>query len=256
MSIKAFLIALQFLTRLPLGRKEHSDEAMPAQDLGRSMLYYPLVGLLIGVLLAGTALLLGDLTLQAQHAKPVIAAILLALWVGITGALHLDGLADSADAWLGGYGDRERTLDIMKDPYCGPAGVVTLVLVLLLKFVALLVLLDGAWWALLWAPLLGRSAVLWLFLTTPYVRQNGLGAVPAANLPRRAAWGILALVAVALLGMTVVFHLLMPLFCIVLLSVFLRYLMQQRLGGITGDTAGAMIEVVEMGWLVALALVV
>jgi len=254
MSIKAFLIALQFLTRFPLWRNRHADEEMSAQDLGRSMLYYPLVGLLIGLLLAGAALLLSDLTLQA-HGRQIIAAILLALWVGITGALHLDGLADSADAWLGGYGDRERTLAIMKDPYCGPAGAVTLMLLLLLKFVALAALLDTVWWALVWAPLLGRSAVLLLFLTAPYVRPNGLGSIPAANLPRAAAWSVLALVGVALLIVTVYFQLVLPLLCIVLVFFFLRYLMQQRLGGLTGDTAGAMIEVVEMSWLVALALV-
>ncbi len=59
--------------------------------------------------------------LASAPAWPV-AVLVLAVWVGLTGALHLDGLADSADAWLGGYGDRARTLAIMKDPYCGPAG--------------------------------------------------------------------------------------------------------------------------------------
>jgi adenosylcobinamide-GDP ribazoletransferase len=65
------------------------------------------------------------------------AALLLTVWVLLSGGLHLDGLADSADAWLGGFGDRERTLTIMKDPRSGPIAVVVLVLVLLLKFCAL-----------------------------------------------------------------------------------------------------------------------
>ena len=84
------------------------------------------------------------------------AALLLTAWVLLSGGLHLDGLADSADAWLGGFGDRERTLTIMKDPRSGPIAVVTLGLVLLLKFTALVALIEqhnGA--ALILAPLIG-----------------------------------------------------------------------------------------------------
>ncbi|WP_372867942.1 adenosylcobinamide-GDP ribazoletransferase, partial [Pseudomonas sp.] len=123
----ALLIALQFLTRLPVRLA-----AMPsAQETGRSLLWYPVVGLLIGLLLLGVHYLLGDAPALLQ------AALLLVIWVGLSGGLHLDGLADSADAWAGGFGDRERTLAIMKDPRSGPMAVVVLVLLLLLKFVAL-----------------------------------------------------------------------------------------------------------------------
>lgn len=122
-----FWIALQFLSSLPV-----SLPGMPApREVGRSLLYYPLVGLLFGLLLW-----LASHLLQGTP-SPLHAALLLTLWVLLSGALHLDGLADSADAWLGGFGDRERTLRIMKDPRSGPIAVVTLVLVLLLKFCAL-----------------------------------------------------------------------------------------------------------------------
>ena len=114
--LQAFLIALQFLTRLPVRLPEAPGE----QDIGRSLLYYPLVGLLLGFTLAALAWALGEGTL-------LHAAILLAAWVLMSGALHLDGLADSADAWAGGQGDRERSLAIMKDPACGPAGAVALI---------------------------------------------------------------------------------------------------------------------------------
>lgn len=81
-----------------------------------------------------------------------------AVWVGLSGGLHLDGLADTADAWIGGHADRQRTLEIMKDPRSGPIAVVVLLLVLLLKFAALVVLLgQGAWAGLLLAPWLGRA---------------------------------------------------------------------------------------------------
>jgi adenosylcobinamide-GDP ribazoletransferase len=145
-------------------------------------------------------LLFGLLLWLASHllqgvAAPLQAALLLALWVLLSGALHLDGLADSADAWLGGFGDRERTLQIMKDPRSGPIAVVTLVLVLLLKFCALWVLVEhGAGGLLVLAPVVGRAAMLGLFLTTPYVRAGGLGAALAEHLPRQAAgwvcWGV------------------------------------------------------------------
>jgi adenosylcobinamide-GDP ribazoletransferase len=92
--LKPLLIALQFLTRLPVKAGDWSD-----RDIGRSMLFYPLVGLLLGLALASVT--------AALHGAPpgVVAAVLLALWVVATGALHLDGLADSADAWIGGFGD-------------------------------------------------------------------------------------------------------------------------------------------------------
>lgn len=107
--MQAFWIALQFLSSLPVRLA-----GMPApEQMGRSLLCYPLVGLLFGgVLWAASALLAGS--------PPMLqAALLLCIWVWLSGALHLDGLADSADAWLGGFGDRERTLTIMKDRAAG-----------------------------------------------------------------------------------------------------------------------------------------
>ncbi|MBF5058479.1 Cobalamin synthase, partial [Alcanivorax sp. 521-1] len=150
-------LALSLLTRLPVRVATPVDE----RDQGRSVAWYPAVGLLIGLLLWGLAALLAS-----APAWPV-AVLVLAVWVGLTGALHLDGLADSADAWLGGYGDRARTLAIMKDPYCGPAGVVAVVLALLAKAAALAVLIPVAPLALLAAPLLARAACAGLFLALP-----------------------------------------------------------------------------------------
>ncbi|OCT27913.1 adenosylcobinamide-GDP ribazoletransferase [Pseudomonas putida] len=239
-----FWIALQFLSSLPV-----SLPGMPEpRQMGRSLLFYPAVGLLFGLLLwAASALLQGV-------AAPLQAALLLALWVLLSGALHLDGLADSADAWLGGFGDRERTLQIMKDPRSGPIAVVTLVLVLLLKFCALWVLVErdaGAWLVL--APVVGRAAMLGLFLCTPYVRAGGLGSALAEHLPRRAAgWVLLgsALACLVLGGWLALWLLLVA----VLVFAFLRRQMCRRLGGTTGDTAGALLELLELGMVLGLAL--
>ncbi len=235
------MIAVQFLTCLPVRLS-----GMPAaEDVGRSLLYYPLVGALLGVLLvlAGTMLDGAPALLQA--------ALLLALWVGLTGALHLDGLADSADAWLGGFGDRERTLAIMKDPRSGPAAVVVLVLALLLKCAALVALVEQRQWlALLLVPILGRSALLALFLSTPYVRAGGLGQALADHLPRGPAKAVLAAVALFALALGGGW----PLLVGVVLFILLRQWMMARLGGTTGDTAGALLELLECALLVSLAL--
>ena len=239
-----FWIALQFLSSLPVRLP-----GMPQpREMGRSLLFYPTVGLLFGAvlwalngLLDGTPLLL--------H-----AALLLGAWVLLSGGLHLDGLADSADAWLGGFGDRERTLSIMKDPRSGPIAVVTLVLVLLLKFAALVALIEQQQSAALWlAPLIGRAAMLGLFLCTPYVRRGGLGQALADHLPRVAGRWVLAVVAllcVLIAGYAGLWALVLAL----LLFTWLRHLMLRRLGGTTGDTAGALLELLEVAVLVGLAL--
>jgi len=239
-----FWIALQFLSSLPVRLP-----GMPEpREVGRSLLCYPLVGLLFGVLLW-----LASHLLQGT-AAPLHAALLLALWVLLSGALHLDGLADSADAWLGGFGDRERTLQIMKDPRSGPIAVVTLVLVLLLKFCALWVLVErGAGALLVLAPVVGRAAMLGLFLGTPYVRPGGLGQALAEHLPRRAAgWVLLGSMLLCLLlgGLRAVW----PMVVAIGVFLWLRRLMCQRLGGATGDTAGALLELLELAVVLALAL--
>ena len=239
-----FWIALQFLSSLPV-----TLPGMPTpQQVGRSLLFYPLVGLLFGVLLWGLDGFLAG-TPPLLH-----AALLLSVWVGLSGGLHLDGLADSADAWLGGFGDRERTLSIMKDPRSGPIAVVTLVLVLLLKFCALLALVQsGQTLGLLLAPVLGRAAMLGLFLGTPYVRAGGLGQALAQHLPRGAAKAVLALTALGCLALAGWSGLLAVGVALVVFAL-LRQVMLKRLGGTTGDTAGALLELLELAVVVSLAL--
>jgi adenosylcobinamide-GDP ribazoletransferase len=236
--LNPLLIAVQFLTRFPVPLPE-----APSHDgVARSLPWYPLVGMLIGIVLWMSAGLLQTLPVA------VLAMLVLGIWVMITGALHLDGLADSADAWIGAQGDRERTLAIMKDPYCGPAGVVVLVLLLLGKFVALESLLSSDDWSgLLLAPVIGRAVLPLLFLTTKYVRQQGLGKAFDGMSNRACALSIAASAIFALLlnGFWAVC-------AVVMVFALLRWLMVARLGGTTGDTAGALVEISELVVLVAL----
>ncbi|MDM3871413.1 adenosylcobinamide-GDP ribazoletransferase [Porticoccus sp. W117] len=241
----ALRVALQFLSCLPVTVREEITPALWA----RSLLWYPAVGLIIGLLLWLACALLPE-----QLPALLGAALLVALWVGLTGALHLDGWADCVDAWVGGIGDRERTLAIMKDPRCGPMAVVALVCLLLLKVSALMALLlvgAGYWWLI---PLLARTLILPAFLQLPYVRSEGLGSALAEHLPRRAAV-ISLLLSLALLFLLLPFMVWLSwLLAAGLLFVGWRQVVMARLQGFTGDCVGALVAVAEVALLVVTAL--
>jgi len=236
--MRGLLVAIGFLTRIPVPAAVFDDAGARV----RSLPWYPLVGLLLGGLLY--------LLAWAIHGWPPLlsAAVTLAAWVALTGALHLDGLADSADAWVGGIGDRVRTLAIMKDPNCGPMGVTAVVLTLLLKFAALAS--APAWPGLLLAPLLARAALVAAFLAVPYVRAGGLGEGLAGS-SRAIDAGVLVLVAAGCFcaGLRGVVSLIVA---ILLLALWRRACLQ-RLGGMTGDTCGALVELTEAAVLIAAA---
>jgi len=243
--IKPFFVALQFLTCIPVHFKAQPSE----KQIGLSLLYYPLVGLIIGLFL----IVLGWLF---NHATPLVAtALLLTSWVLLTGALHLDGLADCADAWIGGMGNRERTLAIMKDPSCGPAGVVTLILIILLKFVALYsLIIANELIAILIACTLARTLIPLLFLTTPYVRSHGLGSPFATHQPRRLSIFIITTIPLLIFLFTDSMYSWI-LIAAILTFALLRHLMMRRLNGTTGDTAGALIEITETITLLSTVLI-
>ena len=143
---RALASAMQFLTRIPLATRKLFGN----KDYADSLAWYPAIGLILGgsVWLSGVAL-------TELPSASLAAALVLAVWVLLTGALHLDGVADCADAWVGGFGDREKTFQILKDPRSGPIAVVVLVLVLLVKWAALEVILGSDHWSIIWLiPLL------------------------------------------------------------------------------------------------------
>ncbi|WP_291372806.1 adenosylcobinamide-GDP ribazoletransferase [Acinetobacter sp. UBA6720] len=235
-----FWIALQFLTTFPVRLS-----AMPTpQQNAQALLFYPVVGLLIGSILYGIALLL--------HALPVVllSSVILVLWIWLTGGLHLDGLADTADAWVGGFGDKARTLAIMKDPSCGPIGVLSLVIVCLLKWSVLYVLLQKQLYtALMLFPLLGRLVPLFFFLSTDYVREKGLGSQLGQHLARPIAIALLLLTSLVALYWAWVGVVVLASFYLALW--YLRCKFIQRIGGVTGDTIGASIEIIELATLLS-----
>lgn len=241
--IMPFLIAVQFMTTIPM-----KLPCLPSREQNAlSMLFYPVIGLMIG----------GVLWLVASYVQlpmMLLSCAVMVVWVWLTGGLHLDGLADTADAWVGGFGDRQRTLTIMKDPNTGAMGVIAIVLCLALKWAAVYCLLElDAVLALLFVPMLGRMSALALFATTPYVRQHGLGSA-LQDVPKYLLWLVMLSFGAAVFALSWQMALVMIGVWAVMLA-WLRWRFVGRIGGITGDTVGASIEVVEVAMLVAVVAV-
>lgn len=235
MTLRPLWIAGRFLTRLPF---PDPGRITPAES-GWAVPWYPFVGLLLGGLIAFVVWLL------AGAESGIAAALALALWVWSTGGLHLDGLADSADAWVGGLASRARTLEIMKDPCSGPAGVSAIALTLIAKWAGLQAfIVYGEPWLFVWIPLLARTQLPLLLLTTPYARKRGMASDQVARLPRRTAWSVALIVIVGcpLLAGWSGLALTLASLCVLLLA---RRAMLARLAGFTGDTAGALVEITE-----------
>lgn len=216
--------------------------------MGKSVAWYPAVGFLLGLILG-----LASIVVTTLFNDWISAALVLTLWVWLTGALHLDGLADSADAWLGGLGSKARTLTLMKDPTSGPIAIATLILLLFLKLACLQALLQAEQsWVILWSLIFARCNAVLLLIHTPYVREKGLGADLKEILSKKSCYVVIAVFGcMSLLALGVASLLSMCVSAVALLS--LRHLMLRRLEGCTGDTLGALIEFSET--LILLSLV-
>lgn len=244
--IRAARLAIAFLTIIPI--RSRGGAIRPA-DLAASRFAYPAVGGAIGLALA--ALSSG---LDRLGTSPAPAAFLLvAAGVAITGGLHLDGLADTADGLFLGGGP-ERRLAVMRDPHVGSFGVLALVLAILGKYAALSGLSGRARsLAILGASALSRALILVAAGLAPYARREGTGRpLVEATTPRDALGA-----AVLVLALGPAFARLPGLVAsgavLGLAWAFTRFA-NRRLGGITGDILGALVEMGELTFLVVLAL--
>jgi adenosylcobinamide-GDP ribazoletransferase len=244
-SLRAAAAAVTFLTRIPVGRI-----VLGAGDVARGAAFFPLVGAGIGAAVGGALEGLdGELTTLLAAAVAVTFEALL------TGAIHLDALADTADGL--GAGTRERALEVMRDPAVGSFGAAALALDLLVKVAALAAVASDSRTvlAVLAAYALGRAAPLALALALPYARPgSGSGLV----LTEQAARGALVTGLVLALGIAVVALGLRGLALsagagLVCLAVGL--LARRRLGGVTGDVLGASAELATTAALVAAVVV-
>lgn len=222
-----FLTALGLLTIIPVRYREPVT--------ARAYAYFPLVGLIFGATLVAAQFLL-----RAIFPNLVAAALLLALWVALSGALHLDGFADACDALFAAT-TRERRLEILRDVHLGTFGAVGLMLLLLVKFS---VIASTTSFVPLWlAPVLGRWAMV--FATTfPLARSSGMAVMFRAGLTRRIVFSatmITALVCACFGARGVI-----ALGVAFIVALFLARLALNRLGGLTGDIYGMIGESVEV----------
>lgn len=232
--MKGLIVATQFLTRLPTPRVSISDS-----DFARSMRWFPAVGAIIGAIVAGGG------WLGAMLDPWVGAAIALVLWVAVTGALHLDGLGDIADAAGAAHKDRDRLLQVLADPHIGSFGVVVIVLQLLAKLVLLHALLaEGCVLALIAVPFAARIGPLLWTRMLPNLHEGLASRFRQAVRPVDIALWSIALVTAACF----VPALLVTPFLLLAWQGHLR----RKLGGISGDGHGAGIELVETGLLLAI----
>ena len=231
--------ALGFLTVLPVAPRD------PAAGLACARAWFPAVGLLLGAMLAAL-----DAGLRALHLPPLLAgALLVAALTALTRGLHLDGFMDSCDALLGGY-DRERRLQILRDPHVGAFAVAGVACLLLVKFAALAALPEGSRArVLLLFPCLARTAILLVMEWFPYLRREGLGTPLLEHRGRFSLWfgAPLALAAALILAG-------LPGLALAMLAGAVACAAgawaTRLLGGVTGDIYGAVNETVEAAVLV------
>jgi adenosylcobinamide-GDP ribazoletransferase len=236
----SFLGALMFMTRLPVGK----GYVFRSEDLPRSAVYFPIVGLMIG--------LLGGLVLWcAEPFFPPVVAVLFCMGatVAVTGALHEDGLADAADGLLGGQ-EPQRRLEIMKDSRLGTYGAIALWFSLTAKAFVLTSLLEEgvlqAVWALVVAHGLGRAATVALLYRHPYVRNDQSKASPFGNAVTLKE-AVLALIPPVLLSFVLLGNRSLPTLISAAGGTWAvgRYF-QKKIGGVTGDCLGAANQLIEL----------
>jgi adenosylcobinamide-GDP ribazoletransferase len=252
------ITAIRFLTIIPMpwGRPE-SPEAV-----GRSQAYFPLVGLGLGLALVGLDQGLGRVLADGPRAWLVVLAL-----AAVSGGMHLDGLADSADGLLGAQGRTpERRLAIMRDGRVGAYGVVALIAVLSLKWSAVVSLPDDVRAeALLLAPCLGRATVVVGTTAFPYARRAGLG-LALHQATRGSTLAVAGAIALGAAGALLGWGGLVTAIIVTATALAVGAWATRRLTGLTGDVYGALVEITEAmtlllvaagggrGWLQALLL--
>ncbi len=247
-----FLAALKFLTIIPLpGRREASPE-----ELGRSIGYFPVIGLIIGLILAGLNWLLSLLLPSA-----VVNGLLIVSMVVISGALHLDGFVDTCDG-IAGHKTVEDRWRVMHDSRAGAFGIVGVFLLLLVKYVSLnSVPEDLLMVTLVLMPVVSRWAMVYTVFAYPYARPAGLGKIfkQGASWQRFTTATVITLavaIGLARLANITYFYLagLAIMLAIWVIVVVMATYLKRRFAGLTGDTYGAINEVAEVCVLILVCL--
>ncbi len=231
-----FLLALQFLTIIPVRIKEISG-----QKIAASMAYFPLVGLFLGMILTGVNLVLSYLGFPYLALNVILVVVLII----ITGGMHLDGLSDTADAFLSGK-PREEMLNIMRDSHVGVMGVLSLISIILLKIV-LLFSIGGFSRvnAIILMCIVSRWSVVLIMFFFPYARQEGKAGLFIRGMNLK----IFILSTIVAITCAFVIWDIKGLIVLLIAAIFawiIGKFVSRKIGGITGDTLGATIELTEV----------
>lgn len=236
--MRRFLIALQFLTIFPV--KIRKD--LKKEDFGKSLIYFPFIGMLIGLFLVLILYLFAFL----PHLTTIV--VILIASIVITGGMHLDGFADTCDGFYAGR-SKEEILAIMRDSRIGTMGVIGIFCLLLLKFALLASIQENILWKpLIMMPLFARWVQLLLCYISKYAREEG----KARFFIEYADWKSVIFGSLFSLGIFLLLTELkgLILFFLSTIAVFLfMCYVKKRLGGMTGDTIGATSEIAEVALL-------
>jgi len=243
--MQRLLLAISFLTIIPVYGNHQADD----RDMAGSLAYYPLAGFVIGAMLSALAWLCHWLHLGISG-----DALIIVFWIIITAGLHMDGLMDTADGLFSGR-DRERKLEIMRDSRVGAMGVIALAALLLLKISFLHELTyPECLWILMITPAFGRCMMVLGIYYFPYARSGpGLGK----SFADQASWvEIFIATATLLIGTFLLLHsrgLIVLALTAIPVALVITWIARQ-LGGLTGDTYGAINEISETLFLIAAVL--
>ncbi|MFH0847042.1 MAG: adenosylcobinamide-GDP ribazoletransferase [Chloroflexota bacterium] len=234
--INGLLTALRFLTVIPApGKRE-----LNARALGRALPFFPVVGIFIGALLSGLNWLL-----RLILPRSVVSALLILSLTLITGGLHLDGFADTCDG-MAGHKTPEARLAIMKDSHVGAFGVAGITLLILIKYLSLNSLPEAVLnQTLLVFPLVSRWLMVYAIFTYPYARAEGLGKTFKEGVTGT-KFLLATVISLTTVFLTAGFAGLLLMGAAAMITAIFAYYLKRRLGGLTGDSYGAINEIAEV----------
>ena len=267
--MKGFLLLLSFMTRIPMPKTEYDEE-----KLGKSMKYFPVVGIIVGFILLFFCIIFNFILKNISYSAvlPLMIIVVILTDLITTGALHLDGLADTFDG-IFSYRSKHKMLEIMKDSRLGSNGALALILYFLLKFILLFSLTiesrEGAIYAIMTYPVVARFCSVVSCASSPYARGSGMGKTFVDNTKTCGlivATTITLLYTIGMLFMPFILFanyslpmgfmirsVLIIAIIVGLLALFafaFSKLIERKIGGITGDTLGALLEISSLVYIV------
>ena len=272
--MKGFLLLLSFMTRIPMPKTEYDEE-----KLGKSMKYFPVVGIIVGFILLFFCIIFNFILKNISYsaALPLMIIVVILTDLITTGGLHLDGLADTFDG-IFSYRSKHKMLEIMKDSRLGSNGALALILYFLLKFVLLFSLTiesrESALYAIMTYPVIARFCSVVSCASSPYARGSGMGKtfvdntkicglIVAAIITFLYTVGILFLPFILFTNYSLPIEFMVRTILIVIIIIGLlalfafafSKLMERKIGGITGDTLGALLEISSLVYIFLLLVI-